>query len=165
MNYPASPNEKREAKSCNPMAVDIKGNRVAIEALQQLGIATQKNHRYVSHASINLIRIRLQLSKFVPYHSLSATNTRKNYVPGGTVYMLPIVKPGKLVFQLIAAIPHQARAFDADMRLALNTADGSSKKDLLLELESMPVPVKFLPGHYSDDGVIIEDPMTWANIT
>jgi hypothetical protein len=78
--------------------------------------------------------------------------------------MLPIVKPGKLAFQLSAATPYQAKAFDADMRLSLNTADGSSRKDLLLELESMPVPVKFLPGHYSVDGVIIEDPMTWANL-
>jgi hypothetical protein len=50
------------------------------------------------------------------------------------------------------------------MRLALNTADGSSKRDVLLELESMPVPVKILPGHYSVDVVIIEDPMTWANL-
>jgi hypothetical protein len=28
----------------------------------------------------------------------------------------------------------------------------------------MPVPVKFLPGHYVVDGVIIEVPMTWANL-
>jgi hypothetical protein len=63
INDPASPNGKREAKPCNAMAVDIKGNRVAIEAWQELGIATQKYLRYVSRPSINLMKIRLQLSK------------------------------------------------------------------------------------------------------
>jgi hypothetical protein len=73
INDPASPNGKRDAKPCNAMAVDIKGNRVAIEAWQELGVAIQKYLRYVSRASINLVKIRLQLSISVPYHSIATT--------------------------------------------------------------------------------------------
>jgi hypothetical protein len=76
--------------------------------------------------------------------------------------MMPLVNPSMLQFELIHAIPYQAKAFDADMRLALNTKDGRPKKDLLLELESTRIPVPFIPGQYSVDGAIIDDPITWA---
>ena len=77
------------------------------------------------------------------YQELITIDTKKNHVSGGTIYMPPMLNPAKLQFQMTNATSFQAKAFDADMRLTLNTTDGSSKKDLLLEIESMPVPVSF----------------------
>ena len=37
-------------------------------------------------------------------------------------------------------------------------------KKVSLELESMRVPVQFIPGQYSVHGVIIDDQITWADV-
>jgi hypothetical protein len=89
---------------------------------------------------------------------------RRNQVEGGTVYVLPILPPGHLQFIFGDATPFQIKNFDTDKRLYLTTADGTTKTNLLLQVESMPTPVDFERGLFSVDGNVIGDPKSWASL-
>jgi hypothetical protein len=46
----------------------------------------------------------------------------------------------------------------------LSTADGTTKTNLLLQVDSMPTPVDFERGLFSVDGNVIGDPKSWASL-
>lgn len=92
------------------------------------------------------------------------TVCRNNHVAGGTVYMLPELAGNVLQFILADATIFQARAFDADKRLHLSTVDKSPRKDQLLQVDSMPIPVVFERGHFTVDGNLLADPTTWKDL-
>lgn len=79
--------------------------------------------------------------------------------------MLPQQLPaGQLRFIFGDATSFQIKNFDADKRLYVSTADGSAKSNLVIQVESMLVPVAFERGLYAVDGNVINDPTTWASL-
>ena len=84
-----------------------------------------------------------------------------NTGPDGMVYVNTQVDPSILHFDETAPSPFQKNHLNIGRKFVLNTADGSSKRDLSLTLAGMPKPFTFVPGKFKIDGVIISPPEQW----